>query len=222
MKKHLLLASFALSAFLPAASSLAADMPPVEQLRPATYDWSGAYVGGWVGSTCIDGSVTNVTTSLSYLNAGCGYKGGLLAGYNHQIDNIVFGIEADWGMSGNIVDNNQVGADFKYGMDDIATARFRLGYAMDDTMLFITGGGAWGRGHLTDNVSTATPTDLYGNHWGWSVGGGVEHALTDQLRIKMDYLYTKFNDADYTAACCNIHGGPGEDHEVRLGAIWAF
>ena len=67
MKKHLLLASLALSAFLPVASSLAADLdmplppppppPPVTELRSATYDWSGAYVGGWIGNACIDGTL---------------------------------------------------------------------------------------------------------------------------------------------------------------------
>jgi outer membrane immunogenic protein len=224
MKKHLFLLAFATSILLPAATSLAADLdpPPVTELRPATYDWSGAYVGGWAGLTCIDGIVTNVATSLNYLNAGCGLKGGVLAGYNQQIDDIVFGVEADWGKSGNIVFNPTPGADFKYAMDNIVTARARLGYAFDDTMFFVTGGGAWADGALTDNVSTASPNELSGSHWGWTVGGGVEHAFTDQLRIKLDYLYTKFNDTNYTKACCNIHGGPGNDHEVRLGAIWAF
>jgi outer membrane immunogenic protein len=234
MKKFLLLSSFALSVFLPAATALAADLeplppppPPVTELRSATYDWSGAYAGGWIGLTCVDGlaSVTNAgppVTTTSFLNAGCGAKGGALIGYNQQMDNVVFGIEADYGTSTNIVTNPTPGADFKYAMDGIGTLRGRLGYAFDDTMLFVTAGGAWGHGHLTDNYSTATPTDLYASHWGWTVGAGFEHAFTDQFRLKLDYLYTKFQDADYTAACCNIHGGPGVDHEVRLGAIWAF
>ena len=225
MKKHLFLLAFAAATFLPAVTALAADLdpppPPVEQLRPASYDWTGLYVGGWVGMTCIDSTVTNTTTSLDYLNAGCGFKGGALAGYNYQIDNMVLGFEGDWGMSGNIVSNTQVGADFEYEMNDIATARLRLGYAMDDTLFFVTGGGAWARATLTDNVST-TATELQADHWGWTVGGGVEHAVTDRLRVKMDYLYTKFQDADYTDACCDIHGGPGVDQEVRVGAIFAF
>jgi outer membrane immunogenic protein len=235
MKKVLLLASFTLSLLLPVGTAIAADMdeplppppPPVTELRPASYDWSGAYAGVWGGLTCIDGtaSVTQAgppVTTASFLNAGCGAKGGLVAGYNYQMDDIVMGVEADWGMTGNVVHNTQVGADFDYGMDHIATARARLGYAMDDTMFFVTGGAAWAKGHLIDNVSTATPTDLTAEHWGWTVGGGVEHAVTDQLRVRMDYLYTHFDQAKYSAACCNVDAGPGDDHEVRVAAIWSF
>jgi outer membrane immunogenic protein len=229
MKKFLLLSSFALSVFLPAATALAADLeplppppPPVTELRAATYDWSGAYAGGWIGLTCVDGIMTNVTTATSYLNAGCGAKGGAVIGYNQQIDNVVFGVEADYGTSTNIVTNPTPGANFKYAMDGIATVRGRFGYAFDDTMLFVTAGGAWAHGKLTDNYTAAVPNELASSHLGWTVGLGVEHAFTDQFRMKLDYLYTKFNDADYTQACCNIKGGPGVDHEVRLGAIWAF
>ncbi len=225
MNKHFLRLALALTVLTPISSALAADLdpppPPVQELRPATYDWTGTYVGVWAGSTCVDGMMTNNTTDEDYLNAGCGFKGGVLAGYNHQIDDLVLGLEMDWGKSGNITANTQTGADFEYQMDHIITGRARVGYALDDTMLFITGGGAWARGMLTDNVSGAAH-ELEADHWGWSVGAGVEHAVTDTFRLKMDYLYTHFNDEDYTDGCCDITGGPGSDHEVRLGAIWAF
>lgn len=225
MNKHFLRIALALTALAPISSALAADLdpppPPVQELRAATYDWSGAYVGVWAGATCVDGIFTDNTSSLDYLNAGCGGKGGVLAGYNHQIDNLVLGLEVDWGKSGTIVANTQVNADFEYQMDHIITGRARVGYAFDDTMLFITGGTAWARGMLTDNVSAAA-NEIEADHWGWTIGGGVEHAVTDTFRLKMDYLYTHFKDADYTDACCDITGGPGSDHEVRLGAIWAF
>ncbi|MDE2447227.1 MAG: outer membrane beta-barrel protein, partial [Alphaproteobacteria bacterium] len=149
MKKFLLLSSLALSAIIPTAAAIAADLdlppppPPVEQLRPATYDWTGFYAGGWVGTACIDGTLTDVTNAKTYLNAGCGYKGGIMAGYNHQIDNIVFGVEGDWGMSNDIVHNIDPTADFRFKLDSIATIRGRLGYAMDDTLFYITAGGAY-------------------------------------------------------------------------------
>jgi outer membrane immunogenic protein len=229
MKKHFFLLSFALSAFLPAASALAADMdlppppPPVEELRPATYDWSGAYVGAWVGNACIDGTLVDNTAATSFVNAGCGFKGGVLAGYNHQIDNIVLGVEGDWGMSNNIVRNPYGTADYTFALKNIATLRGRVGYAIDDTMLFLTAGGAWAQGDL-DGIVSATPDHIKSNHYGWAVGGGVEHALTDTVRIKLDYLYTHMNDAHYSSPCatCDVDVKWGGEHEVRLGAIWAF
>jgi outer membrane immunogenic protein len=227
MKKFLLLSSLALSVLLPAASALAADMdlppppPPVEELRPATYDWSGAYVGAWVGNACIDGTLTDNTGGNSYVNAGCGIKGGVMAGYNHQIDQMVFGIEGDWGMSNNIVNNPYGTADYTFALDNIVTVRGRMGYAIDDTMLFLTAGGAWAQGDL-DGIVSPIPDHLKSSHFGWTVGGGVEHALTDSLRIRLDYLYTHLNTANYSAACCNVDINWGGEHEVRLGAIWAF
>jgi outer membrane immunogenic protein len=232
MKKHLFLLAFAVSAILPATTALAADLepppPPVEQLRPATYDWSGGYVGGWVGNACIDGTLHDYTAAAAlqladYVNAGCGFKGGVLAGYNHQIDNVVLGIEADWGKSRNIVTNPYGTADYTFALNNIVTVRGRVGYAIDDTMLFLTAGGAWAQGDL-DGIVNVIPDHIKANHYGWTIGGGVEHALTDTLRIKMDYLYTHMNTANYSTPCgvCDVDINWGGEHEVRLGAIWAF
>jgi outer membrane immunogenic protein len=236
MKKHLFLLAFAASALLPAATALAADLdpppppPPVEELRPASYDWTGAYVGGWVGAACIDGTlhdntqaaVVGGTLPFDFLNAGCGFKGGVVGGYNHQIDDIVLGVEADWGMSNAIVNNDMIGAKYTYTLDGIATVRARAGFAFDDTLLFVTAGGAWARGDIYD--TTGTVGHLKADHFGWTIGGGIEHAVTDSLRIRMDYLYTKLNDKNYSTPCatCDLDLGWGDEHEVRLGAVWAF
>jgi outer membrane immunogenic protein len=222
MKKHLFLLAFAVSALLPAATALAADLdpppPPMEQLRPSTYDWSGAYVGGWVGNACIDGTFIDNTAGNTFENAGCGLKGGVLAGYNHQIDNVVLGVEADWGMSNNIVDNPISPANYKFALDNIATLRGRVGYAFDDTMLFLTAGGAWAQGDIT---APGLP-NLTSDHYGWTVGGGIEHAVTDTVRVRLDYLYTRLSDAHYAAGCCNVDVNWGAEHEARAALIWAF
>jgi outer membrane immunogenic protein len=227
MHKFFLRLALITAAFVPAASALAADLdvppppPPIEELRSATYDWTGGYVGVMVGSSCEDGVFTNVTTSEKFLNAGCGLKAGGLAGYNIQMDNIVWGVEAGIESTGVLTRNMQVGADFEHSMPFIGRLNARVGYAFDDTLLFITAGGAYAKSELIDNVST-TKTKLKANHMGWSVGAGAEHALTDTFRLRMDYLYTHFNDAKYTDACCNIKGGPKREHEVRLSAIYSF
>ncbi len=230
MKKHLFLLAFAAASLMPAATVLAADLdpppPPVEQLRPASYDWTGMYVGAWAGVVCIDGTLTDNGGPTDYLNAGCGYKGGVLGGYNYQIDDIVLGVEGDWGRSGSIVENIDPTADFSWKLDNIATLRARVGLAFDDTMIFVTGGGAWATGNL-DGIISSTPNQITANHFGWTVGGGVEHAVTDNLRVKMDYLYTKLSTANYydNTTCgpvCDVDIEWGDEHEVRVGAIFAF
>ena len=227
MKKYLLLAFLALSAIVPGAAALAADLdpppPPVEHLRPSTYDWSGFYAGGWVGTACINGTVTDNGTigTPTYLNAGCGYKGGVLAGYNHQIDDIVFGIEADWGMSDDIVHNIDPTADFRFKLDSIATLRGRMGYAFDDTLLYLTAGGAYARGEFNGIIS-GTPNNLQQDQFGWVAGLGVEHAFTDSIRFRLESVYTKLGDANYTSLCCNITNHWGDEWETKAALIWAF
>ncbi len=235
MKKLLLALAFSTAALVPSATVRAADLdvpppPPVEELRPATYDWTGIYVGAWVGATCVDGELTEHTAGpppvdVIWENSGCGFKGGALAGYNHQFSDWVVGLEADWGMSGDIATNEEAGGDFAFSMDHIATFRGRWGIAFDDTLLFATAGVAYAKGDV-DGIIAADPNHLNGNHWGWTVGGGVEHAVTDNLRLRLDYLYTRFNSDDYySASCagvCDFTIEDFDDHEVRLGAIWAF
>ena len=60
MKKHLISLFVAVSALVPTASAIAADLdtlppPPVAHLRPAAYDWSGFYIGAWAGLARLDG-----------------------------------------------------------------------------------------------------------------------------------------------------------------------
>lgn len=233
MHKLFLRLALATVAFLPAASALAADIdvmpppPPTEELRPATYDWTGAYVGGWMGGTCIDSTLfDNSVGGGTYLLAGCGFKGGVMGGYNFQMnDHFVAGVEADWGMSNNIVENIDPTADFAFKMNHIATLRGRAGYAIDDTLLFVTAGGAWAQGDL-DGIVAADPNHIKVGHWGWSIGAGIEHALTDQIRIRGDYLYTRFQGKKYystsCAVTCDIDVHDFGDHEFRVGVAWAF
>lgn len=232
MKKILLALVLSSAALLPAATALAADLdvppPPTEDLRPATYDWTGIYVGGWVGATCIDGGLTDIsaTPDTYWEMAGCGFKGGALAGYNHQFNNWVMGVEGDWGTTSIIAANDESGGDFSFAMDHLATLRFRSGIAFDDTLIFATVGGAYAVGDL-DGINGATdPDHIKGHHWGMTFGGGFEHAVTDNFRLRLDYLYTKFKgDNYYSTSCsttCDVDVHDFDDHEVRLGAIWAF
>ena len=232
MKKFLLLSSFALSAIIPTAAAIAADLdlppppPPVEQLRPATYDWSGAYVGAWAGLACLDGRgslVDNTTPSGPWDNGGCGLKGGGLVGYNLQMDNIVFGAEADLGTTSDIVRNTTTGADFRFNMNYLATVRGRLGWAEDNTLFYLTAGGAYAQGEL-NGIAAAVPSRLKADQFGWTVGAGIEHALTDQFRLRMEYMYTQFPTTKYTqcGGVCNVDWNWGGEHEVKVAAIWAF
>ena len=227
--KTVLKLAVSIFAFLPLSHALAADIatlppPPVVQLRPATYDWSGAYAGVWVGGACLDGTgslVDRTTPSGPWDNGGCGLKGGGLVGYNHQFNQIVLGVEGDLGTSTTMVRNISPGADFRFNMNYISTLRGRAGWALDDTLFYLTAGGAYAQGELNGIVSP-TPSHLKADQFGWSVGGGLEHAVTDRLRLRMEYLYTQFPTTKYQSACCNVDWNWGGEHEAKIAAIWAF
>jgi outer membrane immunogenic protein len=226
MKKYLL-ASAVLASALNFGTAIAADLepppPPVDDLRGATYDWTGAYAGVWAGGVCIDGTLTDNggTPPGTFENSGCGWKGGVVAGYNHQIEDIVLGIEGDWGMSTRIATNEEPGVDFEYGFDHIATLRARLGVAFDATLLYVTAGGAFATGDLNGIISNV-PDHLNSDHWGWTAGVGMEHAVTENFRLRLDYLYTDLGKADYQDTCCDTSVDLKGEHEFRIGGVWAF
>lgn len=215
--------SVAILALIPVAQVMAADAPSVVQLRPAQYDWSGVYAGGWVGLACLDGSGSLVdnTAGKTFNNGGCGFKGGALVGYNYQFDQFVVGAEADLGTSTDIVRNTEPTADFRFNMNYLATLRGRAGWAMDDTLFYLTAGGAYAQGELNGIVSPK-PSHLTANQFGWTVGAGVEKAVSDHVRVRMEYLYTQFANTNYSNACCNVDWNWGGEHEVKAAAIWAF
>ncbi len=87
-------------------------------------------------------------------------------------------------------------SDMKY----LGTVRGRLGIAHDQFLFYVTGGFAYSKvdGRLTVNVGAfvASGTDTL-NLKGWTVGGGVEYGLTQNLsRVRAEYLYVDFNEAN--------------------------
>ena len=237
MKQFLLRLAVAASALVP-ASALAADIdvpPPVDDLRPANYDWSGAYVGvygagiatdGFYNYTCTPaggGSCTPVMHDPEH--DGIGYGGGILAGYNYQMDSIVFGVEGDWGMAGTVARNVEPGIDTYLKFDQMASARARLGLADDRTLFYVTGG-LFAADMKFGGMMSTPESD---NKWavGWTVGGGIEHAFTDNITARLEYLYLGLPDTDFTmvdGAGTTFRGTQtfSDAHMVRAALAYKF
>lgn len=117
---------------------------------------------------------------------------------------------------------------------DFFTLRARFGYAYGRVMPYFTLGGAAGR--FNTNVAVATnwgPTDSngvpQGSYFGWPrvvggpkkdvwgyggvIGGGIEAALTDNIVLRAEYLYTRFNDVEGITTSLNT---------ARVGAAVKF
>ena len=81
------------------------------------------------------------------------------------------------------------------GSDDggyFGTVRGRLGYAFDRTLIYITGGLAYGG--LNANPVTGDAT----SNAGWTIGGGLEYAFTNNWTVKLEGLYVNLEEDNRT------------------------
>ncbi|MGA3303983.1 MAG: outer membrane beta-barrel protein [Methylovirgula sp.] len=245
MFRTILISSTALA--MMSGSALASPPAPI-------FTWTGFYAGVNAG---ISGA--NSTQDLFFAplfgatpyetlgGSGWGFSGGGQAGYNYQFpnSNFVIGVETDF--QGSTAQSKYLDLNFNGGaffsesekdqtnLDWWGTARARFGYAFGNILPYVTGGFAYG--HTTESVSISAgglgslgSVVSDGIRAGWTAGGGVEYALSDNLTLKVEGLYTDLG----TATSNDIFGGigfvgPGFSGStkftfstIRAGLNWKF
>jgi outer membrane immunogenic protein len=58
------------------------------------------------------------------------------------------------------------------------------------------------------------------DHFGWTVGGGVEHAFADHWSVKVEYLYLGLDSENYFGGA--IASGDADIHTVKAGLNYRF
>jgi outer membrane immunogenic protein len=231
----------------------AADMPvkaPVYRAAPA-YSWTGFYVGGQAGAGWFSNQVTNgpnpadgtVNFPPGFVHNkinGSGALGGGYAGYNYQIEKFVIGIDGDYSwanLTGSTTDIGPTG--FTNNSTDrlkwIATLSGRLGYAIDNWLLFGKAGWAWGgiRGNSSTFNAVGVNTNNNSNsdtRNGWLIGAGVEWGFAAHWSAKLEYDYVKFRNSNYNNTDVTVAGvvtTPGRSATsdlsmIKLGAAYRF
>jgi outer membrane immunogenic protein len=208
----------------------ASDLPSRPQpmpIMPPMFSWTGFYLGGNLGggfgfvkekSYYSTGQVTKRSNPLM------GFLGGLQGGYNYQwTDWFVIGAEVDFDWSNlqsmnNVNINGQRTSSFKNMY--VGTVRARLGYAADRALMYITGGYAYdslkGTFSFADMRITNPPVYTFSKtktQNGWTLGGGLEYALTYNVLVRAEYLYMGFQKFKY-----NPFGAVGlAGHTTRSG-----
>ncbi|MGA2493537.1 MAG: outer membrane beta-barrel protein [Roseiarcus sp.] len=250
MRRSLLLSFVALSAI--ASSAFAADLPtqkgppPAPTTVMAPYSWAGFYVG-------VNGGYADPTAKLSVAPGGYwggdvdwtansngpgvaalatrdiglhGFIGGVTAGYNYQINNVVLGVEADADhlrLKGSYATTSYPGyyntgeywANGSASIDSLFTLRLRAGLAFDRLLVFATGGLAVTNekfsqliGFYNNGASTLPDTNgAYGYNAGSAsttavtgvVGGGLEYAFDNHWSLKGEYLYVPLKSQSFTS-----------------------
>jgi outer membrane immunogenic protein len=218
------IAASALAAMAVASAASAADLAA----RPYTkapvmapvYDWTGFYIGGNVGyswgrssdtSTLTNGAGTVLFTTGAGANMD-GVIGGGQIGYNWQIQNWVWGLEADIQGSDQkgrrdylcptgvctppfgviaVFPGPAVPVALDQKLEWFGTVRGRVGVlATPQVLFYATGGLAYGEVNTSAVIGAgAFGFNAHDTRVGYTVGAGVEGAIGGNWTAKLEYLY---------------------------------
>ncbi len=233
MKKFLLATT--LIAFTGVAAS-AADLPrkgaPVYKpvVAVPTFSWTGFYAGiqgGWL-QTDTTGRVTNNAGLLPF-TYDTGKSGGLIGGYvgyNYQFNNnVVVGVEGDInavfsGKGTNNLISNATAYTVTSRQNYDANLRARLGYSFDRFLPYIAGGVAFGNSKTNISFTNgATFATNDSSRVGYTIGGGLEYAITNNILARVEYRYTDFGRESFGNTAANAQARSDYKSHAVLGGI---
>jgi outer membrane immunogenic protein len=209
VKQQLLATAICVLPFAASAADLSVRAPaamPVKApvLAPAPFTWTGFYVGGTVGGMWVTTKAAfSDPVSGSYFGNldtnGSGITGGVTAGFNYQMNSIVLGIEADYSFANISKSTNTTVNGYSYSLTgnntikNWGTLRGRLGVAFDRTLVYVTGGLAFAEvndfSNFYEPTVSACTASFSQTRAGWTIGGGVEYAFTNNITAKLEGLY---------------------------------
>ncbi|PQZ47803.1 autotransporter outer membrane beta-barrel domain-containing protein [Ochrobactrum sp. MYb15] len=233
LRSRLIASGIALSsAGVANAADAILSQEPTPAIAAPVFSWSGSYIGGQVGYGWGKSRLGDGEESISLKPDG--FLGGLYAGYNFDTgNNVVLGIDGD------LTFNNQ--KDSISESDDFLTATFesklrwsgavraRAGVAVDRFLPYIAGGVAFGSVKnsvsLTDGIDSISASQSK-TLTGWTIGGGVDYAATDNVILRLEYRYTDYGKKTFSAGdddfgFDSVHN-KFKTNEIRLGVAYKF
>jgi len=208
------------------------DAPLARGGRP--YNWAGLYAGGFSGVAWGKEEWSSAASPLTVAPEFAGYLIGGQAGYNIQSGRWVYGIEADLGAS-NAKGGRACPFNFFFTCEAelgwLGSLTGRVGYTWERALFYAKGGLAIGEvtaaGFPNPGPAAVLPivvTSGTDTQTGWTIGGGMEFALTDKWSAKAEYMYYDLGSAthvlDNTPAGTvdvDTHGST-----VRIGVNYHF
>jgi opacity protein-like surface antigen len=208
------------------AYPLADPEAPPPFVSPQIARWTGFYVGSTLtlGAGNIETSTASSLTGAYFPNSAVmsavngvgvqtikpfGVAPGLTAGYNWQAGNAVLGVEADiqalqlsgGALIGPVVYPGFAPASFAVGSvasaNWLLTVRPRVGWAVDDWLVYGTAGAAVtninAQFAFADAFGSTESAILSTTRLGFAAGAGIEAALWDNWSAKVEYLYVHFS-----------------------------
>jgi outer membrane immunogenic protein len=195
------------------------DVPYVE----TTWNWAGYYGGltaGYGAGTSRNYVENNNEPHGWANNDPSGVLLGGTVGYNYNYaPNWVIGAEADLSWSGMEGEQHKFiydGHEWSGGWDGFSTLRGRVGYATGQNLFYVTGGLALVHANEVVVGNNSNESNFY-NGWkaGYVIGAGIEHAFTDRLSGKVEYLYADgFGNESGITGIVDNHSDQAYTHEI--------
>lgn len=175
------------------------------------FNWSGVYFGAGIGSVASQ-------TDWNYINNGAALSQSssdaivaLHAGYQHQfLGGLVIGAEMGYGRTlgtnfGSATCPNPA-FNCQTRVDDFFTVGGKVGFAMDNLLLYATGGYAQANAFSQATATTGgSVIEVFSaKHGGTYLGGGFDYALTKSFSVGVDYKRIDLNKelhCSSSAAC---------------------
>jgi outer membrane immunogenic protein len=257
--KRIALGVLSLLALVGVASAADMPLKAPLAAPPPAFSWTGCYIGGNVGGIKNDSTLSNDPSgqylvantqaqrdraSHSYSFDGSGFTGGVQYGCNRQYGSLVIGLDSDFNWTG--LDNTTT-ATYPpiapwIGLTEtvtqkqswLSTTRARLGWAQDRWMLFVAGGLASARIESSHTIVFTNGDTFFGSagktRYGWTVGGGVEYALTQDWFLRGEYMYVDLGNFSYVSDYLNVPGTGftwdtnvrTREHIARIGLSYRF
>jgi len=230
-KKSLIATALLAGLVAPAA---AADLfIPQVVIQPELFSWSSCYVG--VGIEYTTGETTSEFPFSDYFTEPSGPGLSPRAGCDWQMPDspVVLGVVTDLTIR-SVEDTRDVNLGpplqtLTTSMPWAGTIRARAGIAADTTLFYVTGGLAVANIEQSLVVGGAPAITAENTQWGWTVGGGVEMMVTDNIALFAEYLYTDLGEEDYTFTGADFDGAgldtlpfSSTNHTIKVGVNYRF
>jgi len=209
------------------SSAYAADLIIEEPAEVGVVDvggsWDGAFIGGFIGAGWgladhepAGGGVGN-DVDLS------GWLIGVDAGFNATVGSgIVLGIVGDvaWSNLSGTNENPPINFDeVSQDIDWMASLRGRVGFDGGAFLPYLTAGLAVAH---SNRQTVGFVSEFDNTHIGWTVGAGVEFAVSEELSIDLLYRYSDYGSEVYNPSPATVPEVSLTTHTIQAGLHWNF
>lgn len=196
------------------AAGLADGVDKARAPAASSMNWTGFYVGTHTGGAVGSADIADPFGPSIYGDKVThpGPLAGFQLGYNRQSGRMVVGLEADVSLADLDGTNTclafsgfYVSANCHMKTKAFGSITGRAGWAVGtygQTLLYGKGGVAWIHNEIDiengNQYFGFRPDQIVSNtytRWGWTVGGGIEHAVTPAISIRAEYDYMDFASA---------------------------